>query len=441
MSDDRSIILETLLLIRKGEDFSNRIIKDVLDKYSYLDRQHRSFIKRVCEGCVERKIELDYVIDSYSKTPTRKMKPVILCILEMSVYQLLYMDSVPDSAVCNEAVKLAEKKGFRNLKGFVNGILRNIARNDNPLKDLTLENGHSPEEILSVKYSMPMELIRHFMKNYPEQVEGILSAFMKEAPVTVRINESRCDDRMRALLEEEAQLRKLPEIEDLSGQCCGYSLSGYDRIENLRAYQQGAFQIQDHSAMQTVALAGIKKGDTVFDVCAAPGGKTIQAADELCKLDSANQGKVYSFDISPIKTDLIRENLSRAQFENVVVTEWDATLHNDDYVNQADVLIADLPCSGLGIIGRKADIKYHITKQGMEDLIQLQRKILSNVSDYVKAGGVLMYSTCTINPGENELQSQWIESHLPFKLILQKQIFPSVNHDGFYIAKFIKDEN
>ena len=163
--NERQIILETLLLIEKEEDFGSRIIKDVTDKYAYLDRQHRSFIKRVTQGCVERKIELDYVIDSFSKTPTDRMKPVILCILRMSVYQLLYMDKVPDAAVCNEAVKLAGKKGFASLKGFVNGVLRTISKQK---QDLVYPDPKAdPVLAASIRYSMPQELVLHFQNSYP----------------------------------------------------------------------------------------------------------------------------------------------------------------------------------------------------------------------------------------------------------------------------------
>lgn len=459
MTDERAIILETLLLIRKSEDFSNRIIKDVLDRYDYLDRSHRSFIKRIAEGCVERRIELDYIIDAFSKTPTRKMKPVILCILEMGVYQLKYMDAVPASAICNEAVRLTEKKGFRTLKGFVNGVLRNIARGEDPIRRLLASQTASAAEKLSIRYSMPLPLTEHFLTYYPEKTEEILAAFLRQAAPVIRVNRARTTVQglRDALAEDGASIEEVPPIDALADcaaftargvsvvQEQAYVLQGYDRIDGLDAYADGLFQVQDAAAMQAVALAGIRNTDVVFDVCAAPGGKTIQAADRLQVLCDASenaelckQNTVFSFDLTEKKTNLIREHVKRCQYTNISIAEADARIRNDNYVNQADVLIADLPCSGLGIIGRKSDIKYRVTPDSMRELVQLQREILKNVAAYVKEGGVLIYATCTLNPKENEEQSVWIVQHLPFRQLAEVCILPNETHDGFYFSKFLK---
>ena len=192
---------------------------------------------------------------------------------------------------------------------------------------------------------------------------------------------------------------------------------------------------QDQASMQAVAQLDLKEGDTVLDVCAAPGGKSLQVADELCKLGG---GTVIACDISEKKADLIRENQTRCGFDNIQIQVQSALEPNEDYVNFADVLIADLPCSGLGTIGRKADIKYRMSAQQMEELVRLQRQILENVADYVKKGGTLLYSTCTLNPAENEEQAAWIENNLPFQLINMHQIFPGKTHDGFFFAVFRK---
>ncbi len=432
--NERQIILETLLLIEKGEDFSNRIIKDVLDKYGYLDRQHRSFMKRVMEGCVERRIELDYVIDLFSKTPADRMKPVILCILRMGVYQLLFMDAVPESAVCNEAVKLAQKKGFTSLKGFVNGVLRNIARNKDAIDYPDAEK--DPVLHDSVIYSMPRELVLHFRKYYPEQAEAIMRSFLSEKHTTVRINTSKIsEEALQAELAGQAELTKLDPVPGLEKQENAYSISGFEKLSELEAFRKGYLQVQDQASMQAVAQVDFHKGDTVLDICAAPGGKSMQAADNLCKL---GDGKITACDLSEKKTDLIAENTARCGFENVTVRVSDATVRSEDYVNYADVLIADLPCSGLGIIGRKADIKYRMSCEQMQELVLLQQKILTTVSDYVKSGGTLLYATCTLNPDENENQAAWITKNLPFRLQMQHQIIPDAHHDGFYFAVFTK---
>ncbi len=432
--NERGIILETLLLIEQKEDFSTRIIKDVLDKYAYLDRQHRSFMKRVMEGCVERRIELDYVIDHFSKTPTVKMKPVILCICRMGVYQLLYMDSIPASAVCNEAVKLAKSKGFAGLAGFVNGVLRAIARNAGSIPypdEKTDPIGHD-----RVVYSMPEELVRHIHTHYPKQAQSIMASFFKKPPMIIRINTSVCNEaQLKERLGDEICLKKLPPIEGIAKQETAYELTGYDRLENLQAFDDGLFIVQDQAAMQAVAQLDLKQGDTVLDVCAAPGGKSLQAADILCKLGG---GTVTACDISDKKAALIRENTERCRFDNIRIDVQSAATRKEDYVNYADAVIADLPCSGLGTIGRKSDIKYRMTEAAMKELTGLQRQILTNISDYVKAGGTLLYSTCTLNPAENEEMAEWIKENLPFEQKSMHQIFPTEVHDGFFFAVFCK---
>lgn len=482
--NERQIILEALLLIEKGEDYGNKIIKDVLDKYVYLGRQQRSFIKRVLEGTIERRIELDYIIDQFSKTPTVSMKPVILCVLRMGVYQLKYMNKIPVSAVCNEAVRLAEKKGFYQLKGFVNGVLRNIARNIDGIKypkrpeGLFSVNLFDAVRYLSVTYSMPEFLVKLFIENYGNEAEDILKAFFRDNITTIRLNESKADEETlkRVLAEDDAKIIKLPGIFDMCNNA--YILEDYDMLSDLKAFKMGLFQVQDQSAMLPVEMADIKISDTVFDVCAAPGGKTVQAVDVLCKLISqtfkishcndgnlnndelysdeygnnvsdnkqccGDVGRVFSFDVSGAKVERILENLERCDFAKAVevaVDVRDATTYKETYVNQADVIIADLPCSGLGIIGRKSDIKYNISEDGIKSLVKLQQDILKNVVNYLKTGGTLMYSTCTLNPMENEKQVEWMEENLGLKCEEMHRVMPSNVRDGFFVARMCKGES
>lgn len=460
--NERQIILEALLLIEKGEDYGNRIIKDVLDKYSYLGRQQRSFIKRVLEGTIERKIELDYIIDQFSKTPTVSMKPVILCVLRMSVYQLKYMNSIPVSAICNEAVRVTQKKGFNNLKGFVNGVLRNISRNIDNIKypakpeGLFKDKMFEASEYLSIAYSVPEFLTKLFIEYYGNDAEDIFKAFFRDNITTIRLNESKADEDSlkRVLAEDGAKICKLPAICDMCNNA--YILEDYDILSDLKAFKMGLFQVQDQSAMLPVEMAGLKPFDTVFDVCAAPGGKTVQAVDMLCKLaeDSSelihrdddnvycgDVGRVFAFDVSEAKVERILENLERCDFARaveVIVDVCDATTYIENYVNQADVMIADLPCSGLGIIGRKSDIKYNVTEEGMKALVSLQREIIENVIKYLKDGGTLMYSTCTLNPFENEKQVEWMEENLGLKCEEMHRILPSNVRDGFFVARMRK---
>ena len=276
MINHRAIILETLLLIEKEEDYSHHIIRDVLDKYDYLPKQERSFIKRVTEGTLERKIELMYVIDRFSKVKCTKMKPVIRLILEMSVYQLLYMDAIPDSAVCNEAVKLSAKKGFHNLKGFVNGVLRTILRNKDTIEYPDINQ--DAVAYLSVRYSMPEWIVRLFLKEHgAENTEKMLMSFLEKKSTMIRINQSKIEKEklLSLLLAEQVTVRE--------SKLLPYALkiSGMDQISEMSTFKKGYFQVQDISSMLVCELAGIREEQTVLDVCAAPGGKAMHAADTV----------------------------------------------------------------------------------------------------------------------------------------------------------------
>ncbi len=442
MINDRAIILETLLEIQKESAYSNVIIKNVLDKYGYLERQDRSFIKRVCEGTLERRIELDYILNQFSSTKTNKMKPVIRTILEMGVYQLKYMDAVPASAVCNEAVKLAEKKGFRTLKGFVNGVLRNVSRN---LDTVKYPDRSDTVMSLSIRYSMPEWLVKQFLSEQGEKnTEQILHAFLESRPLTIRTNLSKisADELEKRLLNEQVS------VEKVSGLPYAFRLTQTDSIAELDSFHKGYFQVQDVSSMLVCEAANIAEGDYVLDVCAAPGGKSIHAADIL-----RGSGHVEARDLTEEKVSLIREHIQRVGFSNIDAVVQDACELTPSMVGKADVVIADLPCSGLGIMGRKNDIKYRVTQESMASIVELQRNILRVVSQYVKPGGTLMFSTCTIHRAENEDNVLWIEENLPFQrsthLELQEayaantqeqgyiQLLPQLhNTDGFFIAKF-----
>lgn len=400
----REIILDTLLAIERGEEFSNRLLKAVLDKYDYLDSRDKSFIKRVTEGSLERQLELDYYLNHVSSVPVGKMKPLIRCLLRMSVYQILYMDTIPDSAVCNEACKLAGKHKFHNLKGFVNGVLRNISKNKEalPLPD----EKKNPTAFLSIKYSMPEWLVNLWLDEYGSGMTvTLLEGLLRIHPVSLRfritLSKEERESYVAAMRQAGADIRQseyLPYV---------YTAEGTEGISALPGFDEGAFTVQDISSVLAVEAAGIKAGDFVMDICAAPGGKTILAAEKA--------GRVLSRDVSDSKLSLIEENLKRMQAANVTTQVFDATVMDETYREQADVLIMDVPCSGLGVIGKKRDIKYHVSPDGIESIAALQRRIVENSWQYVKPGGVLLYSTCTINPRENEDMVHWIAQNFPFE--------------------------
>lgn len=438
----RELILGILLEVNKEGQYSHLVIRSTLEKYQYLEKQERAFISRVCEGTLEYKIRLDYILNQFSTVPAEKMKPVIRELLRSSVYQILYMDSVPDSAVCNEAVKLARKKGFYNLTGFVNGVLRKIAREYGSIR---FPGKDQPEEYLSVIYSMPKWLVQRFLEQYGfEKTEKMLESFLKEKPTTIRIREYLVDKKavLESLERQQVTVEKAPYIEN------AYYLKNYDYLPALEAFRMGTVQVQDVSSMLVGDIADPNEGDYVIDLCAAPGGKTLCIADKL-----KGTGRVDARDISRSKTDLIRENAIRQSFLNVVVTEKDASQLDSDSLEKADILIADVPCSGLGVMGRKTDIKYKMNPAKIQELAGLQRLILEQASTYVKPGGTLIYSTCTITNEENLDNVKWFTEHFPYELEsldpylckeLQSettskgylQLLPGVHQcDGFFIAR------
>lgn len=438
----RELILGILLEVNKEGQYSHLVIRSTLEKYQYLEKQERAFITRVCEGTLEYKIRLDYILNQFSTVPAEKMKPVIRELLRSSVYQILYMDSVPDSAVCNEAVKLARKKGFYNLTGFVNGVLRKIAREYGSIR---FPGKDQPEEYLSVIYSMPKWLVQRFLEQYGfEKTEKMLESFLKEKPTTIRIREYLVDKKavLESLERQQVTVEKAPYVEN------AYYLKNYDYLPALEAFRMGTVQVQDVSSMLVGDIADPKEGDYVIDLCAAPGGKTLCIADKL-----KGTGRVDARDISRSKTDLIRENAIRQSFLNVVVSEKDASQLDSDSLEKADILIADVPCSGLGVMGRKTDIKYKMNPAKIQELAGLQRQILEQASTYVKPGGTLVYSTCTITNEENLDNVKWFTEHFPYELEsldpylckeLQSettakgylQLLPGVHQcDGFFIAR------
>lgn len=437
-TQSREIILDVLLEVLEKGGYSHVVLRQALEKYQYLEKQDRALITRVTEGTIEYKLTIDAVLGQCSSVPVAKMKPVIRTILRMSVYQIMYMDRIPDSAVCSEAVKLTIRRKFQGLKGFVNGVLRTVARR----KDEFVFTDWSR------KYSMPDWLIEHWKAQYGAAVtEQILQAFLQDMPTTVRCNLDRASvETIRESLEGQG-------VTVMDSPLLSHALliSGYDYLERLEAFQKGWVQVQDASSAFVGEAAAPQAGELVLDVCGAPGGKSLHIADKL-----KGTGRVIVRDLTEEKIRLVEENIARTGFTNIEAEVWDARVVDPEYQEKADLVIADLPCSGLGIIGKKPDIKYQATEQKLADLAALQREILAAASQYVKPGGRLIYSTCTINRQENEDQRAWFLAHFPFcPLSLEGrlgngvceetlkegyvQLLPGTYPcDGFFIAAFQK---
>ena len=445
--NERELILGILLEITRDGEYAHIALRNTLSKYQYLEKRERAFITRVVEGTLEHMMEIDYIINQFSKVKVNKMKPVIRTILRSAVYQILYMDSVPNSAVCNEAVKLAAKKGFVNLKGFVNGVLRNIDRNVN---DIQYPKTDNMVEYLSIKYSMPTWILEKWKKSYDwETIERILQGFLQEKGTIIRCNLNRIskEDLKKKLEAEGVTVTQHPYLE------YALEISGYDYLGNLESFEDGDFQVQDLSSMLVAEIAAPKEGDYVIDVCAAPGGKSLHIADKL-----HGTGHVEARDLTDYKVDLIWDNIERSQMKNVEAVRHDALVYDEESKEKADIVIADLPCSGLGVIGKKADIKYKMAEETQRELAKLQKNILQIVHRYVKPGGTLVYSTCTINEEENMENVRWFLQQNPeFESVsvepllceeLKKsvtegclQLLPGIHEsDGFFIAAFRKNK-
>ena len=449
--NEREVVLDMLLSLREGK-LSHTILKDTLDSYLYLDKSSRGFITRLYEGTIEKRLYLDFIIDGYSKTPVKKMKPIIMLLLEISVYQLFFMDRVPDSAAINEAVKLAKKRGFTGLSGFVNGVLRNIARNKENIalpdknKDLI--------KYLEIKYSTPRTVVEYLIKDYGNhETEEILEAFEEKRPLVARATKNR-EELIKKLDAEGVRVSTdtiFPE---------SVRILELDSLSYLESFEEGDFVIQDESSQFIGKIVGLPKGARVLDLCAAPGGKSLLFA-EMEEVD-----EIISCDITENKTELIEENVRRIGVSKIKTKVNDASLYNPDFMDGFDLVICDLPCSGLGVMGRKRDIKYNVTEDKIRELAKLQRTILENAVRYVKKGGRLIYSTCTMTKAENEENFTFISEFKGFsavdfsdkirgyvdrykdgeRLVNEAKkgfirLFPGeLGTDGFFISEFMREE-
>lgn len=444
----RENILEILMEINEEGEYSHIAIRRGLEKLLYLPKQERAFLTRVCEGTTEYRLQIDYIIDQFSSVKVEKMKPVIRNILRSAVYQMRWMDSVPDSAVCNEAVKLAQKKGFYNLKGFVNGVLRNIMRNKEQLK---FPGEDRPVDALSVRYSMPRWLVERWIGQYGRKTTEIMLAdFMKERPTTVRCRQymTSREVAVKSMEEQGVKVEQAPYLD------YAYYISGYDYLPSLESFFLGRIQPQDVSSMLVGEIAAPKEGSYCIDLCAAPGGKSLHLSDKL-----KGTGRVEARDLTEYKVDLIRENIERSGLENIYARRKDALVFDPADKDAADLVLADVPCSGYGVIGHKTDIKYKMTPAKEADLVLLQRRILHNAAQCVQPGGTLIYSTCTINPRENEENVRWFLEHYPFEAESLNpylpeelrggtaeegwlQLLPGIHKcDGFFIARLVRKKD
>ncbi len=415
--DTRDIALTILTDIDVNKTFSSDALEAGLRKIQFDDKRDRAFITRLVEGTTEYRLQIDEIIKHLTTTKLNKMKPAIRNILRMGIYQIRYMDSVPERAAVNEAVRLAKAHKLAGLSGFVNAILRNVSRKKEEIDELI-------ESKLSIKYSIPGWIVNLLQNSYGEEMaEKILASLYEDRPTTIRVN--------RVVTDKETLKKKLVDagitVEESSEAEDALLISGYDFIRRIPGYKTGDFSVEDISSMLSVVATGVKEGDKVLDVCAAPGGKTAYFAEK--------GAKVRSRDISEDKLELIRENVERLKIDDRVICERkDALVRDINSIGVYDIVLCDVPCSGLGVMGRKNDIKYRVSPQDLVALSKMGLKMLNVSSEYVKHGGILSYSTCTINPEENERNvERFLKDNKEYEKIEERLFLQGRDDtDGFY---------
>lgn len=439
----REIALKILYEINEKGAYSNIAINKFLEGHVLKDID-RAFITELVYGTVKWKLSIDWIVEQFSSLKIRKLSPWILNIVRLGVYQLLYTEKIPESAAVNESVNLSKKYGHQGSSRYVNGVLRSVARNRENIK--YPDKSKEAIKFLSIKYSHPEWVVKRWVELFGgEFTEGLLISNNEVPDFTVRVNTLKIS---KAKLVENLREAGL-EVEE--GKYSGEALifKNPSSISRLEAFKNGYFQVQDESSMLVGKVLAPKPGELIMDVCSAPGGKATHMAQLM-----EDQGTVIARDVHPHKIKLIEEAANRLGLRSVKTEIFDATLPDEKSSGKADRVLVDAPCTGLGIIRKKPDIKWARSGADMKEITELQFKILNTAAKYVKPGGVLVYSTCTIEPDENEgMVKRFLASNtdfimediaplLPGKLRKQEakngfvQLFPNTDGiDGFFIAR------
>lgn len=439
MKTVREQVVDLLIEVEREQSYAQLSLKKALVD---LEMRDKALATEIFYGTIKYQIQIDYWLNQYSKTPIRKMKPLIRNLLRMSVYQMLHLDKIPVSAVINEAVKITKKRKFQGLSGFVNGLLRTIDREREKLAYPSEKDSLS--EALSIQYAIPEWMIKMWLKQYSRDiVEQIASALNQRAEVCGRVND---------LKGSKAELLEILEKEGVhveSGHLLeeAFYLKKVDNLQNLPSFKLGAWTVQDESAMLVAHVVAPKAGEYVLDMCSAPGGKSMHMAAKM-----ENRGEIIACDIHPHKLELIEKNAKRLGISIIKPTLQDGMVLNENWIGKFDKVLLDAPCSGLGIMKRKPDIRLHKTKDDLKEIVEIQKALFKNAVQYLKPNGKLVYSTCTISYEENEqmikeavseygLELENIVDTIP-KLIQSSvkeqgmiQILPNMaGTDGFFIA-------
>lgn len=433
----RELAFKILCDIEENNNYSNIAINKYF-KHKDINNQERGFATELVYGVVENKYYLDYIIDKLSKIKTQKLSICVKILLRMGIYQLTFLDSISEYAAVNETVNLVKKYDKRS-SGFVNAILRNVIRNKEEVLKLDID---SKIMYLSTKYSYSPWMIKNWIKSFGEEfTKDLLEANNEKPNLYIRANTLKItrDELISKLNEMGLKAYKVPMIDE------AIRVENLKNIDNNDLFKQGLFTIQDISSMMVGKVVNPKENSLVLDICSAPGGKTTHVATLM-----NNTGKVIARDVFDHKLKLIQNTVDRLGLTNVEIEKFDALKLDENSIDKFDYVLTDVPCSGLGIIRRKPEIKYK-AKAELKDLPLIQRQILDNASKYVKLNGTLLYSTCTIQDNENiDIINEFLKDNNNFKLVPINEvnfdldnedkgylkIYPNIHGmDGFFIAK------
>lgn len=425
----REISLKTLYKIDVENGYTNIILDENLNKYRQkLNNKDINLISEIVYGAVSRKLTIDCILQKYSKIKLKKMSSYVLNILRISAYQILFLDKIPKSAAVNEGVNLAKKYAYKSTS-FINAILRKIEKTD--LEDL--KNITNDIERISKVYSIPVWLVEELSKEYSMcEVENICKNSNEKPKTTIRINTLKTNENefLKLLNERNIEYEKtsMPNF---------INIKNLKNIAQLDLFKNGLFTVQDLGAGKISITLSPNKNDIVLDACSAPGGKTTHLAEIM-----ENKGVIIACDLYEHRLEKVRQNSNRLGI-NIIQTKLKNMSEIEEKWNEKfDKILLDVPCLGFGVMKRKPDIKWQRKKQDIDEITKIQFEILNTCSKYLKKGGELVYSTCSILKNENEdIVNNWIKKQnnkITYKIISMEKILPSEQTDGFFISKIRK---
>ena len=425
-ANGREAALEAMRRMRRAGDFSSDAVDGVITQ-SALEPREAAFCTRIVRETLQNLYFIDYYLNFWSNTPTKRLEPAVLDILRISAAQLLFMDRVPPSAAVNEGVKLCAKSGCKRASGLVNSVLRRVSENRDALPEIT---GEGTAEYLSTRYSHALWQVRELIERRGyDGARSVLERNNAEPPLTLQTNT------LRTTAEELADMLRAAGFEPVAGASPGeLRLRGAGRADLLPGYSEGLFYVQDGAARLAVRESGVKPGMTVLDACAAPGGKSFGAAIQM-----KGAGRIISCDVQEKKLRRIFDGAARLGLNCIETRRMDARRPAEELIGAADVVIADAPCSGLGVIAKKPEIRFK-SESDLEALPGIQLDILRGLAECVKPGGTLLYSTCTLRKCENEdVIAAFLSENSGLEVQEMRTLWPDIDDsDGFFVCRMVR---